>query len=384
MNTFLAAFSFLTALIITGALPTNLDHSESRNVSQALFDSLDELARIVDIAYCVGLTGIQKPFQCLSRCDNFRGFELVSTWHTGPLLSDSCGYIALSHPPHPKRIVVAFRGTYSIANTIVDLSTLPAEYVPFPADGGEGDDVCASANEGNNLLKVQQREPVGAPLGPKCEKCTVHLGFMTSWKNTRCIVMPHIEKALIEFPDYQLTLVGHSLGGAVAALASLEFQARGWEPRVTTFGEPRIGNQALHLYVDERFNLSNNDSSEKTYRRVTHVSDPVPLLPLEEWGYRAHAGEIFVSKYDLPPGLADLEHCDGDQDPGCIAGPSGSEADSKVGWKGRDIWHIPDRYKLWQLFFAHRDYFWRLGLCVPQQGDWWPPDPFPLVEEELR
>jgi len=26
---------------------------------------------------------------------------------------------------------------------------------------------------------------------------------------------------------------------------------------------------------------------------------------------------------------------------------------------------IPARYKIWQLFFAHRDYFWRLGLCVP-------------------
>jgi len=26
---------------------------------------------------------------------------------------------------------------------------------------------------------------------------------------------------------------------------------------------------------------------------------------------------------------------------------------------------IPARYKMWQLFFAHRDYFWRLGLCVP-------------------
>jgi hypothetical protein len=26
---------------------------------------------------------------------------------------------------------------------------------------------------------------------------------------------------------------------------------------------------------------------------------------------------------------------------------------------------IPARYKMWQLFFAHRDYFWYLGLCVP-------------------
>jgi hypothetical protein len=33
---------------------------------------------------------------------------------------------------------------------------------------------------------------------------------------------------------------------------------------------------------------------------------------------------------------------------------------------------FPARFKLWQLFFAHRDYFWRLGLCVPggDPADW--------------
>ncbi len=383
MNILFAVLTSLAALVPSGAFPTSPLYSEPRNVSHALFDSLEELARIVDIAYCVGSSGIQKPFRCLSRCDDFEGFDLVSTWHTGPLLSDSCGYIALSHPPHPKRIIVAFRGTYSIANTVADLSTIPAEYVPFPAEGGGGDDVCATANGDNNLFKVQQVEPADTARGPKCENCTVHLGFMTSWKNTRCVVIPHIEKALAAFPDYQVTLVGHSLGGAVAALASLEFQARGWEPQVTTFGEPRVGNQALNSYIDERFNWSKQDSSKNTYRRVTHVSDPVPLLPLEEWGYRAHAGEIFISKYDLPPTVVDLQHCDGDEDPECIAGRRALEIDSNMGIKERDTWHIPERYKLWELFFAHRDYFWRLGLCVPQQGGRWPPVQSPVAAEEL-
>ncbi len=380
MNILLVAFLCLAAPINVGAFPASLV-SESRNVSQALFNSLEELARIVDIAYCVGLTGIHKPFECLSRCDDFKGFELVSTWHTGPLLSDSCGYIALSHPPHPKRIIVAFRGTYSIANTIADLSTIPAEYVPFPADGGKGDDVCASANQNKKFFNVQGRGSDEPSLGPKCENCRVHLGFMTSWRNTRCIIIPHIEKALSEYPDYQLTLVGHSLGGAVAALASLEFQARGWEPHVTTFGEPRIGNQALNSYIDKRFDLSNRNVSKHAYRRVTHVSDPVPLLPLEEWGYAAHAGEVFISKYDLPPAVADLQHCDGDEDPRCIAGPKDSVIHTNPSLQEQHAWHIPDRFKLWQLFFAHRDYFWRLGLCVPQDRKWWPPIQSPMTNE---
>lgn len=375
MNVLSASVWFFATLVGAFVLPTKLG-SNPRNVSQALFNSLEELARIVDIAYCVGSTGIQKPFRCLSRCNDFPAFELITTWHTGPLLSDSCGYIALSHPPHPKRIIVAFRGTYSIANTVADLSTIPAEYVPFPADGGAGDDICATSIAEKDLMRPQSRGSAEAPSGPRCVDCRVHGGFMTSWKNTRCIIMPHVEQSLAAFPDYQLTLVGHSLGGAVAALAALEYQARGWKPQITTFGEPRVGNHALSSYIDDRFNLTKHDVSATQYRRVTHVRDPVPLLPLDEWGYRPHAGEIFISKYDLPPKETDLEHCDGDEDAECIAGPRAS--DLRLG----EIWHLPDRYKLWELFFAHRDYFWRLGLCIPQPSDWWPPWS-PLTAEDI-
>jgi pimeloyl-ACP methyl ester carboxylesterase len=218
---------------------------------------------------------------------------------------------------------------------------------------------------------------------PKCSNCTVHNGFMTSWRNTRCIILPHIEKALALYPDYRVTLVGHSLGGAVAALASLEFKARGWEPQVTTFGEPRVGNQALVSFIDAQFNLTDQESPSDTYRRVTHVNDPVPLLPLEEWGYRMHAGEIFISKSSLSPSRADLQHCTGDEDSKCIAGGTSSNA-QKVGnatrqraqdWQPQEheMWWLPPRFRLWQLFFAHRDYFWRLGLCVPggDPSDWW-------------
>lgn len=52
--------------------------NSSQGVSQELFDSLDELARIVDISYCIGSTGIYKPFECLSRCAEFENFELVT------------------------------------------------------------------------------------------------------------------------------------------------------------------------------------------------------------------------------------------------------------------------------------------------------------------
>ena len=197
--------------------------------------------------------------------------------------------------------------------------------------------------------------------------------------------MPHLEAAIKQYPQYQLTLVGHSLGGAVAALAALDFKARRWNPKVTTFGEPRIGNEALMHYIDEAFVPKNRNESNSMFRRVTHRDDPIPLLPLEEWGFKTHAGEIYISRASLPPAVTDLQHCEGDNDPDCIGGGvssliAGSEEEAqewqkrsestKVWSENDDALQIPSRFKLWQLFFAHRDYFWRLGLCLPGGDPW--------------
>ncbi|KAJ5328501.1 Lipase class 3 [Penicillium brevicompactum] len=301
------------------------------------------------------------------------------------LLSDSCGYIALSHSS--KRIILAFRGTYSITNTIIDLSAYPQAYIPY-----EG-------------------EP-GAP-GPKCANCTVHAGFMNSWLNTRETVLPHVAQALQRYPGYEVTLVGHSLGGAVAALAGLEMRIKGWDPLVTTFGEPMVGNEDFVRFFDDQFGFGDAvgipPMKGRRLRRVTHIDDPVPLLPLQEWGYRAHAGEIFISRSELPPRMEDVHVCVGDYDPRCLSGSDGpafnifkdadpstpradcqrgepvsgegqivigkdgdqDHADCEVPGKDRLSsrrwgWSlIPARYRLWELFYAHRDYFWRIGLCVP-------------------
>jgi hypothetical protein len=243
---------------------------------------------------------------------------------------------------------------------------------------------------------------------------------MNSWLNTRTTILPHVAAALQKHPDYEVTLVGHSLGGAVAALAGLEMRLKGWDPLVTTFGEPMVGNGDFVNYFDDQFGFGDAVTippmKGQRFRRVTHINDPVPLLPLPEWGYQAHAGEIFISRSELPPALEDVHICAGNHDPRCIAGSetpvslpvlnreinsrgssvsgldchsreeSGSGGDQVVmGERGSrdpadcdtekgedklsalrwDWSFIPARYRLWELFYSHRDYFWRIGLCVP-------------------
>ena len=294
-------------------------------------------------------------------------------------MSDSCGYVVLSHPPSPPRIIVAFRGTYSVANTIIDLSTVPQEYIPYPGDEDE--------DEGEHVPRLRKRAI--DPQNAECSNCTVHAGFMTSWRHTRPQILPHLKELIEVYPEYQLVLVGHSLGGAVAALASLDFESRGWDPQVTTFGEPRIGNQGLMQYIDKSFSEAGHMNITGKYRRVTHVDDPVPLLPLTEWGYQMHAGEIYISKPELSPEVTDLRYCEGDGDPNCIAGaeirneglegpnlPSfeqGVDIESFKDWwnNTKGLVAVPPRFRIWQLFFAHRDYFWRLGLCIVDPKDWY-------------
>lgn len=227
---------------------------------------------------------------------------------------------------------------------------------------------------------------------PVCTNCTVHAGFLTTWTHTRPALLPNLARLARVVPEYETHLIGHSLGGALAALAGLELEAKGVEVVVTTFGEPRIGNVGLAGYLDEVFELGEDEGKEREtgkngkeggrFRRVTHVGDPVPLLPLTEWGYAMHGGEIYVSKPGLPVEAGDVERCVGDKDERCIAGADGGVLDwdavaaVKLGGEalgepgdGDTVvdkgWGLASRLRIWQLLFAHRDYFWRIGLCVP-------------------
>ena len=112
-----------------------------------------------------------------------------------------------------------------------------------------------------------------------------------------------------------------------------------------------------------------------------------PLLPFDKWTYAPHAGEIFISKLDIPPEPSDVWFCHGNKDPNCIMGleeqekarkftyelnmasPAGGlesgEHPLKLQYKHSYNGHnqillmgIPNCLQLWELFFTHWDYFW--------------------------
>jgi len=90
----------------------------------------------------------------------------------------------------------------------------------------------------------------------------VHKGFHRAFTDAQT----DIEKLLEKTDGLPLYVTGHSLGGAVAVMATWYF-ARDTLAACYTFGAPRVGNHAF------------NDAFKTPIYRTVNAFDPVPLVP---------------------------------------------------------------------------------------------------------
>ncbi|KAG8739234.1 hypothetical protein FRC12_016399, partial [Ceratobasidium sp. 428] len=88
----------------------------------------------------------------------------------------------------------------------------------------------------------------GAPLGT-----TVHKGFHDEHGLTATKVLTAVKKVVSERGATKVTVIGHSLGGAVALLDGLYLRLNlPYNVNVVTrtFGQPRVGNDVFARFVD--------------------------------------------------------------------------------------------------------------------------------------
>lgn len=110
-------------------------------------------------------------------------------------------------------------------------------------------------------------------------KGKIHLGF----RNAFASIEEDIKKRLVGLDGVPLYITGHSLGGALATVAT---QVLEWDSRFTdqiaacyTFGSPRVGNDEY-------------DSSIKSmFYRVVNTTDVVTIVPLLLMGF-VHVGDV--------------------------------------------------------------------------------------------
>ncbi len=116
-------------------------------------------------------------------------------------------------------------------------------------------------------------------LANKFGELKVHSGFHKEYLRYRERVLSQIQK----HPNKRIYVSGHSLGGALASLTSLDIVAQtGRDVTLVTFGTPRVGNKAYQQLSDHLI--------PATYRVVIN-GDPIPRVPGSVLDYH-HSGKV--------------------------------------------------------------------------------------------
>ncbi|GLB41593.1 putative lipase (class 3) [Lyophyllum shimeji] len=117
-------------------------------------------------------------------------------------------------------------------------------------------------------------------------KIEVHNGFAEEHAKTATDVLAAVKTALTESGLNRVTIVGHSLGAALAVLDGvyLPLNIPNVNFRTIGYGMPRVGNQAFADYVDANVQLT----------RITNKNDVVPILPGRFLGFHHPSGENHI------------------------------------------------------------------------------------------
>ncbi|CAG8905476.1 unnamed protein product [Penicillium egyptiacum] len=149
---------------------------------------------------------------------------------------------------------------------------------------------------------------------PKCVDCAVHGGYYIGWTSVQDQVESLVQQQAGQYPEYALTVTGHSLGASMAAITASQLSATYDHVNLYTFGEPRTGNLAYASYVNEHFKARSPETTR--FFRVTHANDGIPNLPPAEQGY-VHSGVEYWSVEPHSPGSTSI--CTGNEVQCCEA-----------------------------------------------------------------
>lgn len=163
--------------------------------------------------------------------------------------TDTYGYVVYDRTHNA--VVVSFRGSKSLINWIQDIKFWKATQ---PFDGVSG--------------------------------AMIAQGFYECFTGVGAQVQRTVRAALNAHPGASLYLVGHSLGGALATLASFDLnQVAGVRAtEVYTFGSPRVGSSGFAAAYKARVPV--------TWRMTNH-HDIVPHLPLKAMDFQHVATEVW-------------------------------------------------------------------------------------------
>lgn len=148
-----------------------------------------------------------------------------------------------------QRLIVAFRGTQFIHDWFDDFDFIPEPYGPIPGRG--------TVHQGFQLVYYSVRENVRALVQKNAPLCN------------------------------KLLITGHSLGGALCALAAPDLlkDNPGLSPTVYTWAEPRVGHDDFVTMFNTHVNVC---------YRIVNLWDVVPHLPPDLAGYKHEGNGVTI------------------------------------------------------------------------------------------
>ncbi|KAI9029624.1 catalysis At the Interface: the anatomy of A conformational change in A triglyceride lipase, partial [Phycomyces nitens] len=214
----------------------------------AQIESLKIFTQLSGNAYCRTVVPLNK-WNC-AHCSVDE--TLVKSFFT--LLIDTNGFV--SRNDKSKTINLVFRGTNSFQNFFTDAVLITQDYPPVK--------------------------------GAK-----VHVGFYTAYLDVQKVVISTMIDQITKYPNYAVAVSGHSLGGSLAQIATMDLYQRDNRFNsknlfLRTYGQPRTGNPAFGYYMA---------GTGIDYKRTVNNRDLVPhIFPLST--EYMHVGTEYWAKED--------------------------------------------------------------------------------------
>ncbi|KAI6218844.1 Class 3 lipase protein [Aphelenchoides fujianensis] len=278
----LSAILFLNSFLLSSQSPINSPKVERKEEPKKLLLTSDAVARDFFFPLAAGAYS-DFPEMCLN--STFSNAQLHAKVKVlcgnGYHEPENCfGYTAAIHDT--KTILIAFRGTHGLMQLLF-----------------EGQ---------RTILQAKVNATIGGQIGDYF--ATVYASVMEAG------LLDSLQMLLRQYPDYNVAATGHSLGGALAAIAAAEIVALEGVPAskvsLITFGQPRTGDSVYAAAHDETLPHS---------YRVTHSRDLVPHVPMLGFeDYRHHMSEVWYDN-NMASGQPFVE-CDEDESDKCSNGKS--------------------------------------------------------------
>ncbi|KAF8442971.1 Alpha/Beta hydrolase protein [Boletus edulis BED1] len=210
-------------------------------VSAAQLAALAPYTQFARAAYCS--PSIVQDWTCGEACRAVPGFQVSLTGGDG----DAIQYYYVGYWPSSNSVVVAHQGTDPIQlSDLTDVGIIMTSLDPTLFPGVDS--------------SVQ-----------------VHSGFANEHTQTAQIILNQVKSLISQYGATSVTLVGHSLGGALAELDCM-FMALNLPPdiaiRGVTYGTPRVGNSAWTALFDATISDFQRINNKKDIIPIVHIMQP--------------------------------------------------------------------------------------------------------------